>query len=1428
SISDYFFGVICYILAKWTQKEVTLLPTVLKLFVVITPPKFFLDKNLAKQYFRQFGRLKRVTFKPKLRVCTVEYTSADSFLNALNNAGEYNGTFFKVKAEKSPEVKNKKVKNPLWIDNDEVNSELEAMSGFAPKTYTLPENFTDDQVEVQAKVEKVPKLKRARNVEPVKQKKSMISKEKLLAVSPEQVEYINLIKSQATTIEERYKILDARDKLIRIKLKTTNRVKSSPTVGTCPDMCPEKERLMRETQHQVSLYEQADNGKSMNQTKAVKQYSRSSADQEAPLPHELRPVLVLQMTMGYLMHNIIDLCDSSEVNLAEWFHFLWDRTRGIRKDITQQELCCQGAVQLVEQCARFHIHCSARLVAEDPSVFDQKINTENLTKCLQSLKYMYHDLQLKGESCPNEAEFRAYIILLNLNDGNFMWEVQELRQEIQKSEEVKFALEVYSALDKNNYVKFFKLVYSTTYLNACILMRYFVQVRISAIKTLLKCYTPRARSDIYPLSELTKILGFDDAESTIDFMQAYGISINEEKTHIILEKNTFLLPEFPYLLERSLNIVESKRNCSVGKVVCGKELPSKTFEGHVPQNSFDHSGYLILQQDILDEVELKLPEDLEDNVDVVDADNTPQNIFVTPISMSSASIFGKKMESDCNFMQKPSFGSIFTQPKKEEESVSSDSNFLSQRGGFTFNLPKTAAEKAAPSIFGAGAAQMVTSPFSGPPVGSGKIPAASIKMPISPEQPLVKQTTPDLKALELQRKKEEEEKERLRREMEERQRKREREKRLLEERKREEERLREVKRKKQEEELKRRIEELRREEEKKILEIENTVKGVVDLMVAKVVDQIHEERLGEIRNNIKRRITLNIAKKWKQVALKKKRKRKAMDWSPIWISSRTVEESAEDLYTASQDLTIKLRKRYRYGRPLEIELPEEEKVTKINMFQLTYPTLNQRGIMQKTIFWKVEISLPDHYELRDGLIRMEDTLKDAFQWEDRNGTTMAIQHSKPTPVQTVTYCVERQRGLYVRYADANGIIFISKDFNSLLQRRIFENLKNFGVFTRVPIVIILQEYDREKCKLNKLIDEKIVSDYIILVDSLTPTSLVNLVEEGLVFLASKAENPPPLELDTLSSFLTRYLCTEVWKRANSFAKWNSHYKTCLKNPNILISLYNKALAKLKKIVLNKSCFEYPTFPDVFEEYLQSEIPPCLPCNYYYFPKFWKSDAYITKIEDILDGLVLPKWQEKWPPGNEFDLELNLTRYCVNAFQSPEKPFYKAMSVLLRDIDPNANFEDIKKVLWTEVIEVLSLEKLRQSNLSLTGTAFETKSVFNQYVVVYNTDTLEDYKKSDWFYINNPLIKMNISQQLENEKKMSNKKEKVRFDANLNVDLDKVIAEATNLVAEKKNVDKLKRELAEFDSLLGDLESSMKIHKKDFFSAGGKFEEGNRG
>lgn len=72
----------------------------------------------------------------------------------------------------------------------------------------------------------------------------------------------------------------------------------------------------------------------------------------------------------------------------------------------------------MEKCARFHIYCGARLVEEGPMIFDAKINTENLTKCLQTLKEMYADLVKRGVTCESEAEFRAYIVLMNLNNGD--------------------------------------------------------------------------------------------------------------------------------------------------------------------------------------------------------------------------------------------------------------------------------------------------------------------------------------------------------------------------------------------------------------------------------------------------------------------------------------------------------------------------------------------------------------------------------------------------------------------------------------------------------------------------------------------------------------------------------------------------------------------------------------------------------------------------------------------------------------------------------------------------------------------------------------------------------------------------------------------------------------------------------------------------
>jgi len=95
--------------------------------------------------------------------------------------------------------------------------------------------------------------------------------------------------------------------------------------------------------------------------------------------------------MDYLLHNIVPIQGIHEETLSDWYNFLWDRTRSIRKDITQQQLTGLESVDLLEKCARFHIHCSCYLCELGVQSFDPKLNDENLMKCIQSMEHLYDD-----------------------------------------------------------------------------------------------------------------------------------------------------------------------------------------------------------------------------------------------------------------------------------------------------------------------------------------------------------------------------------------------------------------------------------------------------------------------------------------------------------------------------------------------------------------------------------------------------------------------------------------------------------------------------------------------------------------------------------------------------------------------------------------------------------------------------------------------------------------------------------------------------------------------------------------------------------------------------------------------------------------------------------------------------------------------------
>ena len=220
----------------------------------------------------------------------------------------------------------------------------------------------------------------------------------------------------ALTFQEKLAVLEDRDRHLR---ENAGRDKNMSTIaeGTCPDMCPEKERLLREINCSFSIFEGqiVQNEMHVVPELLVKEYARSSADQEEPLPHELRPEPVLIDTMSHLLTRIIPKIEEPNVDVAEWYNFCWDRLRSLRKDIIQQQLSSTKIVELLEQSARFHICCFDRLFDRERGIFDDKINAENLVNCLQMLINKYEDLEACGRRCANECEFRTYMMLLLLD-----------------------------------------------------------------------------------------------------------------------------------------------------------------------------------------------------------------------------------------------------------------------------------------------------------------------------------------------------------------------------------------------------------------------------------------------------------------------------------------------------------------------------------------------------------------------------------------------------------------------------------------------------------------------------------------------------------------------------------------------------------------------------------------------------------------------------------------------------------------------------------------------------------------------------------------------------------------------------------------------------------------------------------------------------
>lgn len=288
----------------------------------------------------------------------------------------------------------------------------------------------------------------------------------------------------------------------------------------------------------------------------VKRFRRSAAGYDEQLPSDIRPPLILQKTLDYLMNEVV----GGQQPLANIHKFVWDRTRGIRNDFSIQQVTksedLRIAINCFERIARFHILSLHQLSQPDSDngEFDHHQEREQLNNTLLSLMYYYDDSRHKM-TFPNEAEFRAYCIIFEIQDQRPDLEdrAQQWPRSLLQDPRVQIALKLYAAagntsdeqgplrprtaftIAQTSIGRFWYLVSSNavSYTMACVAEIYFDLVRRITLETIWKAYRGKrggtAKVEDWGLGQLTHVLGFDCEQQTQTYIEEHGFAVAERE-----------------------------------------------------------------------------------------------------------------------------------------------------------------------------------------------------------------------------------------------------------------------------------------------------------------------------------------------------------------------------------------------------------------------------------------------------------------------------------------------------------------------------------------------------------------------------------------------------------------------------------------------------------------------------------------------------------------------------------------------------------------------------------------------------------------------------------------------------------------------------------------------------------------------------------
>ncbi|KAH8287635.1 hypothetical protein KR054_010899, partial [Drosophila jambulina] len=1307
-------------------------------------PELFLDKHVARSHFGRFGTLMNFVLRPRRMTCTVSYATEAEAERALLEGGVYNGHQFHMsyaERESAPAQKTEE-----WVDPD-VQAELSALTAGWRSEYPAQQS-KHGAGKSSSGLPQAPQAAATPPSAPPRHTPSLASSRDRPSAQIKELE--SLMSRPAHTSEEKYRVLDARDKLLRLNRSQKQQLDAQSsagggggaTQGHCPDMCPEKERLLREFQRQVAVYElQAGSDDRICHERALKQYSRSSADQETPLPHELRTEAALHMTMTYLMHEIMD----NNHNLGDWFHFVWDRTRSIRKEITQQELCSLGAVKLVEQCARFHIHCAARLVAEDPSVFDSKINAENLTKCLQTLKYMYHDLRLKGVQCPREAEFRGYIVLLNLADANFLWDIGQLPADLQGCPEVRQAIEFYLALHDTNFVRFFKLVRSeeTSYLSACILVTYFTRLRVLALHRLIQSYRAPRKNEVssLPLQHVAEMLCFgSDLEAAVHFVEHYGLEVNEAGRVVLTRMHT----EVDYKLPRQLELVESKRRQTVGECICGEPLPPRSlYLGHRPHNSFNEHSVL---KSIAWSAKDQLPGAQQQQQQQQQEQQQHQ------LQQQQEQQHQLQQQKHLQLQQQQQQQQHHHQQHQQEESqrpqFQNDNFFkvpMQPGAGFTFALPKPRGQELL-QLAAAAAEQQQRQRDQ-----EAKHQALQQAIAVAKKREAELMAIHEAKVAEAERVREEKLKKRLEAEAEQqRQQQRQQQQQEMErqrrewERERQEklkaERLRQQQEKLKEERLREQREKAERLKQQSLdlyqtllpeilseiciqeLRLHNEIRRTLDAMVDDIACETAEEEMQQSLYELS--IQQKFWQRWRNYRRVQQQKDTLFNQLPLSFAADNPDLLVSE---RSVDDSLRLIRRYRQGVACDygslLAGREEHSWLKLDLWRVLDECLPQAA-PGATRFYKLLLLLSGQqldYDLDMGLLQQPQAPDASLKPE--NGIYIRALH-QGIALSVVKMNADSREVRAAKFAEQADSIICLAGVSALGD--MLPHLKQLIRKSQCPdVAFILQHPSREwqepQLPLRDL-GVRHARIFPLRQGSCSRERLMSKFEAAVRFLARASASRKGLALhqSELREFLIGHLGQELFRRLKNAARQDlSVRRRCQRGPQYCVDLYNEAVRRLQ-LVVGEDLEDCPRFPEDLRVFVDSGSAPVLSTDRQeFFEPGWQNPTRRDRIVQLLEVSKLPKMS----PLPQRSLVESYCQWVLDYVQlSQQEDLIDSIAVqatkLLEEVEANneTGYFDFVALLATHRLQYILHRELELPE-----------------GIVFRVDTLKNSFLSAWYY-----------------------------------------------------------------------------------------------